>query len=122
MPTPDDQLAVDLPDPVRDLVARVDPRRDAPVVKVRRRTCGCWLASVYRVGDRLLLLAGRRALVQVREDQAQARRQSFAVDLDNPDRPVDLGCEHAARGELVDLDALRRAARTATLLGTRYLI
>ncbi len=106
MPTPTDGLPTNLSPLVRDLLAELqarEPEARLPLVRLRRRTCGCLLASVYRLPSGDLLLGERRALVQRTLERAQARQQVVAralVDFDVNFAVSELSCQHGRQVKL----------------------
>lgn len=73
---------------------------------VKRKRCGHLVGSVVRIDGRDLLVANARGLIHSGPDTMQARRQLFAVLLDDPRETLTLGCKESA-GEVVDLTRIR---------------
>ncbi len=108
----DDRLPAPHSPNVRRMLGELDStsRWPEPRLRVRRRGCGCWLASVFRLPSGDLMLAARRSLVHVATDRRQARSHRLAWDVADP--PADfaadeLGCKHGI--PVLDVGTLRAA-------------
>ena len=94
------------------------PAGSTPVLVIRRAGCGCRIAAVHRVGDRLVMVGRRRLL----GESGVSELAPFLVDdLDDPRRPEDSGCRHSA-GQLLDMAEIVARARTATRRGALYVV
>lgn len=96
-----------------------------PLLRLRRRGCGCLLASVYRLPSGDLLLGKRRALVLVHLSPVKKKAAQQVVAWDVAEPPADfaldeLGCRHGIPA--LDVAALRSALHGVSRHGAVHLL